>query len=94
MSTYILKFNIGGELMKVYIVKTLWRNDEDFGCNLKVFETEEKAKDYYSKELANLMTDYDIDETNKYLEIGKTGTTYCTGDWDYFNIYIDIEEVN
>ncbi len=73
--------------MKIYLVKTLWRNDCDFNCNTKAFSTEEKAQKYLEDERKRLIEDYNITEEDM------DGNEYVSGDFDYFDIWIEECEV-
>ena len=48
--------------MKIYIVKSLWRNDFDFNCDTTVFSSLEKAENFREQEKARLIDEFCIDE--------------------------------
>lgn len=79
--------------MKVFVVKVLWRNDEDFGCDVELFSTYEKAKEYFDKNFKWLLQDYSITEDNKCLAQWEDEYEYTSGDFDYFYTFITEKEV-
>jgi len=76
---------------KVYIVKCVWRNDENFDCDIDLFSTKEKAKEFMEKSIKDLLVDFNIEDSD--LDYSEDGAEYCSGDIDYFDIWVYEEAV-
>lgn len=82
--------------MKVYVVKASWRNDEDFGDYVKLYETLDKAKAKLEQEVESICVDYGI--TRDDMEFGDLWAEYegykIGNDRDYAFVSIKLMEVN
>lgn len=82
--------------MKVYVVKTLWRNDEDFGSYVRLYKTLDKAKARMEQEIKDICVDYGI--TKDDMEFGDLWTEYegwkRNYDRDYAFVDITLTEVD
>lgn len=77
--------------MKVFVVKVLWRNDEDFGSYSSLFQTREKAEEQFKEEIKSMKIDYEIED--KDISFQKDNAEYRSDWYDYCDITLYEEEV-